>query len=184
MAKKGSKKESKLAYELIAGIVFILIACFSYYNNNISTNSIENDIADNTIIENSVINPITADEMENIELSEGEKIQIHFFDVGQADSILLISDNKTMLIDAGTNDTGKKVVQNIKKLGVDKIDYLIGTHPHEDHIGGLDDVIKAFEIGTIYMPKIQANTKTFEDVLDVISDKGLKVTKPNVRRYL
>ena len=85
-----------------------------------------------------------------------------------------------MLIDAGTNDKGTTVVQNIKKLGINKIDYLIGTHPHEDHIGGLDNVINEFEIGTIYMPKIQTNTKTFEDVLDAISNKGLKVTSPNV----
>lgn len=55
---------------------------------------------------------------------------------------------------------------------------LYGTHPHEDHIGGLDQVINQFEIGTIYMPKIQTNTKTFEDVLDAIEEKGLMVTTP------
>ncbi len=99
-------------------------------------------------------------------------------DVGQADSTLIISDKKTMLIDAGTNEMGEKVVENIKKLGIERIDYLIGTHPHEDHIGGLDDVIKNFEIGIIYMPKIQTNTKTFEDVLDAIVEKNLTITIP------
>ena len=73
---------------------------------------------------------------------------------------------------------GKDVVKKIKNLGVEKIDYLIGTHPHEDHIGGLDNVIRAFDIGTIYMPKIQANTKTFEEVLNAISVKNLKITEP------
>ena len=73
---------------------------------------------------------------------------------------------------------GSTVVNNIKKLGITKIDYLIGTHPHEDHIGGLDNVIRAFDIETIYMPKIQTNTKTFEEVLNAISIKNLKITEP------
>ena len=85
-----------------------------------------------------------------------------------------------MLIDAGTNETGKTVVKYLNDLGILKIDYLVGTHPHEDHIGGLDDVIDNFEIGTIYMPKVQTNTKTFESVLDSVAKKNLKITSPNV----
>lgn len=107
-------------------------------------------------------------------------LKVYYFDVGQADSILIVNNNKTMLIDAGNNDDGELVVNNIKKLGITKLDYVIGTHPHEDHIGGLDDVIDAFDIGTIYMPKVQTNTKTFEDVLDSISNKGLTVTAPKI----
>lgn len=170
MARKSKKKEAKLLYELMVGILFIVLALLLGYNN------LEDEIIDTS----NKINPITAEEMQNIELIGDNKIQIHFFDVGQADSILLISNDKTMLIDAGTNDKGKLVVQDIKNLGVDRLDYVIGTHPHEDHIGGLDDVIKNFDIGTIYMPKIQTNTKTFEDVLDAVSEKGLKITTPSV----
>ena len=100
--------------------------------------------------------------------------------MGQADSILVQSNGMNMLIDAGTNDMGKTVVKDLQTLDIKKIDVLIGTHPHEDHIGGLDDVIKNFDIGTIYMPKVQTNTKTFEDVLDAINEKGLKITSPDV----
>lgn len=100
--------------------------------------------------------------------------------MGQADSILVQSNGVNMLIDAGTNKAGATVVKDLQNLGVTKIDYLIGTHPHEDHIGGMDDVIKNFDIGTIFMPKIQTNTKTFEDVLDAIASKNLKVTSPEV----
>lgn len=114
------------------------------------------------------------------EITDTNNLKIYYFDVGQADSILIVNNNKTMLIDAGNNDDGELIVNNIKKLGISKLDYVIGTHPHEDHIGGLDDVIDAFDIGTIYMPKVQTNTKTFEDVLDSISNKSLTVTAPKI----
>ena len=167
MGKKIKKKDVKAIYEIIITLIAIIFAIINWYNNR-------NEEVDAS----TRINIITAEESQNVILEGDNKIQIHFFDVGQADSILLISNNKTMLIDAGTNDMGKTVVQDIKKLGISRIDYLIGTHPHEDHIGGLDDVIKNFDIGTIYMPKIQTNTKTFEDVLDAISNKNLKITSP------
>lgn len=114
------------------------------------------------------------------EITDTNNLKVYYFDVGQADSILIVNNNKTMLIDAGNNDDGELIVNNIKKLGISKLDYVIGTHPHEDHIGGLDDVIDTFDIGTIYMPKVQTSTKTFEDVLDSISNKNLTVTAPKI----
>ena len=105
---------------------------------------------------------------------------VDFIDVGQADSILVSNKDETMLIDAGNNENGKDIVDFIKSKGITKINYLIGTHPHADHIGGLDDVINSdLEIANVYMPKIQTNTKTFEDVLDALKNKNLKVTAPS-----
>lgn len=108
-----------------------------------------------------------------------DDLKVYFIDVGQADSILVTNKKESMLIDAGNNDDGKDVVEFIKDKGITQIDYVIGTHPHEDHIGGLDNVINDFDIKNIYMPKIETTTKTFEDVLDSISNKNLKVTSPN-----
>lgn len=108
-------------------------------------------------------------------VSEGT-FKIHFLDVGQADSIFIeLPNNETMLIDAGNNADDKLVVNYIRNLKYDKIDYVIGTHPHEDHIGGLDTVIETFDIRNIYMPKIQHNTKTYEDVLTAIKNKNLVI---------
>ncbi|MGI2295594.1 MBL fold metallo-hydrolase [Paenibacillus sp. GXUN7292] len=109
-------------------------------------------------------------------------LEVHFIDVGQGDSQLVIyypsdlAKKKTMLIDAGDNDDEKSVVNYLKKQKIDTVDILIGTHPHSDHIGGLDAVINAFDIGKVYMPAVAHNTKTFEDVLDAVANKGMKIT--------
>lgn len=105
------------------------------------------------------------------------ELQVHFIDVGQGASQLLIGPTgKTMLIDAGDNSMEGTVVGYLQQMGVKKIDILIGTHPDADHVGGLDKVIDHFDIGNIYMPRIQANTKTYESVLQSIKAKGLKVS--------
>lgn len=107
-------------------------------------------------------------------------LEVHFIDVGQADSILIKGEKEAMLIDAGNNSDGELVVNYIKEQKIKKLKYVIGTHPHEDHIGGLDDVIDNFEIEKVIMPNAIANTRTFEDVLDSIDKKGLKITKAKV----
>ena len=169
-------KSSKRKIGGIIGILFIIIiAIIGEKIKTDNSNNLEEQIVNNSEIINAIEN-----QDENTKVVSNENIYIYYFDVGQADSILIQSNGKNMLIDAGTNNMGETVVNNLKNCGVEKIDYLVGTHPHEDHIGGMDDVINNFEIGTIYMPKVQTNTKTFEDVLDAISNKGLKVTAPEV----
>jgi len=112
-------------------------------------------------------------------ISSLEYLKVTFLDVGQADCILIQEPNgKSMLIDAGNNADGNTVVSYLKNQGINKIDVLVGTHPHEDHIGGLDMVIDNFDIGKIYMPKVSHTTQTYEDVLTAIKNKGLKVTAP------
>jgi competence protein ComEC len=104
-------------------------------------------------------------------------LKVHFIDVGQGASQLIIGPTgKSILIDAGNNNKEKFIVAYLKKEKIKKIDILIGTHPDADHIGGLDAVIGNFDIGKIYMPKVQSNTDTFKDVLAAIQKKKLKVT--------
>lgn len=107
-------------------------------------------------------------------------LKIHYIDVGQGDCILVQTKQNTLLIDAGENNQGKKVITYLEKLGIQKLDYVIGTHPHSDHIGGLDEVINRFEIGNVIMPKVVHTTKTYEDVLKAIQKKGLKIKSPRV----
>lgn len=106
------------------------------------------------------------------------ELQVHFIDVGQADCILLQCEGEAMLVDAGNNDDGALVLKYLENAGVTYLNYAVGTHPHEDHIGGLDTVIRSIPIGKLMMPKAQTNTATFEDVLDAIEAQGLRVTAP------
>jgi len=105
-------------------------------------------------------------------------LEVHYLDVGQGDStLIMLPDGQTILIDAGCNSAGKGVVDYLKKLDIKLVDHVIGTHPHEDHIGGLDVVINSFNIGKVYLPKVSHTSKSFEDLLLAIKNKGLKVTE-------
>ena len=155
--RKKSKKEIPLLILIIAIIGYI----FATYGENLSSSLTEEG--------NLNQNNVTTD------------LKVYFFDVGQADSILISNNNHHLLIDAGNNEDGPKLVKYIKEdLGITEFDYLIGTHPHEDHIGGLDDIINNFDIKKIYLPDITTTTKTFEDVLDAISSKELTITIPKI----
>ena len=105
-------------------------------------------------------------------------LTVSFLDVGQGDCAVIQYEDSTMIIDAGTNSGASSLITTLQNMGITRFDVVIGTHPHEDHIGGLDAVINNFDIGTIYMPKVSHNTKTFEDVLLAIQKKGLSVTTP------
>lgn len=106
-------------------------------------------------------------------------LEVHFIDVGQADCALLVSDGHYMVIDGGNNDDADTIVSYLKNQGVKTLDAVVGTHPHEDHIGSLDTIISSFDVQTVYMPKIMHTSQTFEDVLDAIAHKGLKIKAPN-----
>ncbi|NLJ78387.1 MAG: MBL fold metallo-hydrolase [Tissierellia bacterium] len=103
-------------------------------------------------------------------------LRVHFIDVGQGDSTFIEFPNgKTSLIDAGTRGAGDRVVEYINDLGIDKIDYLIATHPHEDHIGGLPEVIRNFDVNRVYMPEKTTNTLIFEELLLELENKDLTI---------
>ena len=103
-------------------------------------------------------------------------LKVHYLDVGQGDSIFVeLPNNETMLIDAAESYQSENIINYLKNLNYQKIDYVIGTHPHTDHIGGLTDILNTFEIGKIYMPKVVSTTKTYESLLMAIKDKNLKI---------
>lgn len=178
MANKKSQKNTIIGSIITVIILIILTITGNDSQMFKSTTSATNDNVSSEVLDN----------LENVSIQTGNdcittipqdnNLRVYCLDVGQGDSIVITNNNKTMLIDASTNEMGSRVVKYLNDLGIKKIDYLVGTHPHEDHIGGLDNVIKNFDIGTIYMPNVVATTKTFEEVIDAISAKKLKVTSP------
>lgn len=111
-----------------------------------------------------------------------DKAQIYYLDVGQGDSELIrLPTGENILIDAGLKSGSDQLTAYLKELGVDKIDILIATHPHADHIGGMEKVIENFEIGEIYMPKIADDqiptTATYTKLLEAIQAKGMKINQ-------
>ena len=110
-----------------------------------------------------------------------ENLEVYFFDVGQADSTLIKQGEYTMLIDAGNNEDGINLVNYLKEeIEVEDIDVLVGTHPHEDHIGGMNNIIDELDIGKIYMPNVTTNTATFNEVLDSIKNKNYNISIPKI----
>ena len=103
-------------------------------------------------------------------------VTIKFIDVGQGEAILIALPEKTMLIDAGPTGSAPKIAQVLQELGRNKIDYLVATHPDEDHIGGMADVISNTQIGTIYAPNKTNNTATYRKFLTAIQNNNLQIT--------
>lgn len=118
------------------------------------------------------------EEVQKIEVPDGE-MEVHFIDVGQADCTLLASGGHFMLIDGGNNDDAERIATYLQNIGVEKLDLVIGTHPHEDHIGSLDTAIEVFDIGAVYMPAVSADTETYRDVIHAIKEKGLEIQHPH-----
>lgn len=169
--KKNEKNNIPNSIKVLFGIVVILLAIFGKVIINedgtidFQVDNIEKNVATDSLID-----------LENL---DGD-LQVHFIDVGQADSILITQGKHNMLIDAGTNEAGSVVVDYLNTKGIKDFDYVVGTHPHEDHIGGLDNVINKFNITTLLLPKVTSNTKTFKDVVQSASNKNLKLTVPKV----
>ncbi|MGL5821178.1 MAG: MBL fold metallo-hydrolase [Sarcina sp.] len=106
-----------------------------------------------------------------------KETEVHFIDTGNSDAIL-IKGEKTVLIDGGDNNDEKPLVEYIKKIGVGKLDYLIATHNHADHIGGLDSVVENLEVGTTLISNGDAETDTYKDFINALAKKNLSPSVP------
>ena len=158
------KKLNKLI-KIIIGLVILIVV------------TIQGNLFDNVSNATASINDST--KSDKIDAKVKENFSVSFIDVGQADSVLIRNGNYNMLIDAGNNEDGEKLVNYFKSLGIEEFTYVFATHPHEDHIGGMDDIINNFKIDNYYMSNKLSTTKTFMDVLDALDGRNLKYTVPN-----
>lgn len=160
----------KMDPKYIIIFVFIVVWSLSYAGmQEVKKKNMNNKKTDNPVINNLG---------DSVKVVANGKLNVYFFNVGQADSILIENDGKYMLIDAGNNADGKKIVKHLKSLGVEKIDHLVATHAHEDHIGGMDDVINNFTVDKFYMSDVVTTTKTFDDMITALENRNVSVTIP------
>ncbi len=104
-------------------------------------------------------------------------LSVIVLDVGQGNAIFVQMPNgRTMLIDTGEYEYWKRLDGYLKSFGVARLDAVIGSHPHSDHIGSLQSVIKNYEVGNLYMPKVDYDSNTYQNLLRAIRSKGMRAT--------
>ena len=121
------------------------------------------------------LNPIPSFRGNHLADNNGN-LTAYFLDVGQGDSALFVFNNKTILIDAGETDMGDRVVGDLNRLGVTRIDLLVATHPHSDHIGGMQRVLAAFPVGRVLDTGLPHPSSPYENFLETIDRKGIPYT--------
>lgn len=172
MRKKYSKKNfKKLIVELC---IFIFLAICGYFGydyiylgENIGNEEKLQKVSTNTYIGNA----------DYVELYN-DKLNIIFFYVGQADSTFIKLNNSCILIDAGNDADGEKIANFLKKNSITKLDYIIGTHADEDHIGGMDKVINQVDVNKILLPKIGSKSNEYKEVTKIASKRNIEIENP------
>lgn len=173
--KKEKENRQKIRYVLAAAALIFLAVFFqedfaeSWRNLPVTGTKADTYTAGRS--EYSDQNAADSDRTEKALQQSEDELQVHFLDVGQSDATLLLCGGHAMLIDAGDNNKGTTVQLYLHKQGVGEgitLDYVIGTHPHSDHIGGLDVIINKFEIGTIFLTDYTTEMKTYLDVVEAM----------------
>ena len=111
----------------------------------------------------------------------GDGVYVTFIDVGQGDSTLAYCEGETLLIDAGVPGQGEVVGEYLDSIGVTELDYVVCTHAHEDHCGGLDYILENYEVGTLFAPYTEFDASgTFTHFEDTAAGLGLDITVPEL----
>ncbi|MFR1710530.1 MAG: ComEC/Rec2 family competence protein [Clostridium sp.] len=110
---------------------------------------------------------------------KNSQTKIHFINVGQGDAILIENKNFNILIDSGPNSAKDNIISYLKINGIKKLDYVIASHPHEDHIGSMDDIVNKFDIGEFIMPKVLTTDEDLNNLLKALKNKKLLVKNLN-----
>lgn len=114
------------------------------------------------------------------DIPENSNFEVHFIDVGQADSALIECDGKTMMIDGGNVADSNVVAAYLKKEDVTELNYVVCSHAHEDHVGGLSGALSVTKADNIYAPKTEANTKAYKNFKKKAEEQNVEIKHPNV----
>lgn len=116
----------------------------------------------------------------DVKMEELEEVDIYFFNVGKADSILIKSNEVNILIDTARDEKGDYISERLKELGVEKLDYMIITHIDKDHVGGADKILEKIEVGKILTSYINEEKKQYMEMVDVANKKNIEIKRAEV----
>jgi competence protein ComEC len=111
-------------------------------------------------------------------LSSGDGLLVTFLDVGQADATLIESGGRAMLIDGGGPGDSQLIYTVLRNKGISHLDYIIGTHPHADHVGGLAGALQFASAGVVYSPVTEYDTRAFRNFAGAAGERGAGITIP------
>ena len=123
--------------------------------------------------------PGSSDELVSIP-SENSTFQIHFIDVGQADAALISCDGHHMLVDGGNRDDSSRIYSVLQKAGIDHLDLVVGSHAHEDHIGGISAAFQAADVDLVLSSVTEYDSKVFKTFKSKAEEQGSGLTVPSV----
>lgn len=178
-AKSGRKKLLKimLAVAIFAIIVFIAKIVLP---DSILQPEVEENV---TQTENTTSSTQETQSSTEIHTEFDGELVLTMIEVGQADSFLFEYEGKYALVDCGTRSTGKDVVEYLRENGITNLDYVFGTHPHDDHMGGMYEVITNVEVGKVIIPEVEAGEITanwYMKLIDELSKGNYEVDYPEV----
>lgn len=145
---------------------------------NVATSTEDSGSADAEDASSAGVDPVAPSTVEPVEEPQtpGGTLRVTFIDVGQGDAEFLeLPNGQTMLVDAGMPDAGASVVSTVRALGYSRIDYLVASHPHADHIGGMKSVLAAFDVGSAWTSAQKTTTATYTETVDAVRAKGLEI---------
>ena len=173
-------KRRKKSNNIILSLIIFIILCVSgyfgtdYFLENSNSDNIAKEVSTNEV---KITTSSIIENVDEVDLNN-DKLNIIFFYVGQADCTLIKLNDEVILIDAGNNNDGKNVVSFLQEKGITQIDYLIGTHADEDHIGGIDDIINSMDIGTFLIPTIGENGTVYKNAVEMAKEKNIQIKHP------
>lgn len=160
-------------------LLFLIIGSFAD-STKLAVDSTVTVSQSESTAKNTTSNSTTVGTNNNEENLTGEETEIHFINTGNSDSILITQGAKAALIDAGDNDDEQKLVSYLKKHGVTELEYVFATHPHADHIGGLDAVVNSIPVKNLFVSNGDADTKTYSDFINAMANKGVYPSVPRL----